>query len=175
LRGQDGRNGAAKCAGLILLSVGGILMARRTVLAVTAGVVVLGGAGAFALAYAGEQPLSVAHSAARYTAPVGERDGSFTFTTDVTASAGVKNLKVLAWPASSSFAKERLTAKDMAAVESAVCKPSGGDTARCTYTVKVTGADSEASPRGAWHVAVLATAKDGETKLVTKAADFTVA
>ncbi|MFI7299579.1 DUF5707 domain-containing protein [Streptomyces sp. NPDC050121] len=150
-------------------------MARRVVLAVTAGVVGLGGAGAFALAYAGEQSPSVAHSAARYAAPVGDRAGSLTFTTDVTMSSGVKNVKVLAWPANSSFAKKGLTAKDMASVESAVCKPSGEDTVRCTYTAAVTRADAEASERGVWHVAVLATSKGGETKLVTKAADFNVA
>ncbi|MFF0191257.1 DUF5707 domain-containing protein [Streptomyces sp. NPDC005244] len=149
-------------------------MARRIVLATTAGVVVLGGTGAFALAYAGEQPPSVAHSAARYAAPVGERAGSLTFTTDVTASSGVKNVKVLAWP-NSAFAKDGLTVKDMASVESAVCKPTGGDTVRCAYTIAVTRADAEKSERGAWHVAVLATAKDGQTKLVTKAADFNVA
>ncbi|GAA3910549.1 hypothetical protein GCM10023084_73310 [Streptomyces lacrimifluminis] len=151
-------------------------MARRIVLSVAAGVVVLGGAGAFALAYAGEQPPSVAHSAARYAAPVGDRAGSLTFTTEVSASSGVKDVKVLAWPANSSvFAKEALTAKDMASAESAVCKPSGGDTVRCTYKVPVTRADAEESERGVWHVAVLATAKDGDTKLVAKAADFTVA
>ncbi|MEW2114617.1 DUF5707 domain-containing protein [Streptomyces sp. NPDC005474] len=150
-------------------------MSRRTVLAVTAGVVVLGGAGAFALAYAGEQPPSVAHSAARYMAPAGDRAGSLTFTTDVTTSSGVKNVKVLAWPANSPFAKQGLTAKDMASVDSAVCKPSGGDTVRCTYTIPVTRADAASSPRGVWHVAVLATSKHGDTKLVTKAADFNVA
>ncbi|WAU82020.1 DUF5707 domain-containing protein [Streptomyces sp. Qhu-G9] len=149
-------------------------MSRRVVLSVTAGVVVLGGAGAFALAHAGEQPPSLAHSTARYTAPDGDRAGSLTFTTDVTASSDVKNVKVLAWPANSSFAKKRLTAKDMAAAESADCKPSGGDTERCTYTVAVTGADADGSPRGLWHVAVLATAEDGHTTLDTKAADFTV-
>ncbi|MDX3458116.1 DUF5707 domain-containing protein [Streptomyces sp. ME02-8801-2C] len=150
-------------------------MSRRVVLAVASGVVVLGGAGAFALAYAGEQPPSVAHSAARYTAPAGDRDGSLTFTTDVTASSGVKEVKVLAWPANSPFAKKAITAKDMASVESAKCKPSGGDTVRCVYTVPVTGADAGSSPRGAWHVAVLATSKDGDSKLLTKAADFNVA
>ncbi|KUN74382.1 hypothetical protein AQJ46_02175 [Streptomyces canus] len=150
-------------------------MPRRVVLSVTAGVVVLGGAGAFALAHAGEQPPSVAHSAAHYAAPDGDRSGSLTFTTDVTVSSGIKNVKVLAWPANSSFAKKALTAKDMAAAESAVCKPSGEDTVRCTYTAIVTRADAEASPHGLWHVAVLATAKDGETTLDTKAADFTVA
>ncbi|WP_329333117.1 DUF5707 domain-containing protein [Streptomyces sp. NBC_01352] len=149
-------------------------MSRRIVLSVTAGVVVLAGAGAFAVAYAGDQPLSVAHSTARYAAPDGDRGGSFTFTTDVTASSGIKDVKVLAWPANSSFAKQQLTAKDMAAVESAVCKPYGEDTVHCTYTVTVTRAEADASPRGLWHVAVLATAKDGDTTLDTKAADFTV-
>jgi hypothetical protein len=149
-------------------------MSRRIALSVAAGVVVLGGAGAFALAYAGEQPPSLAHSTARYTAPEGDRDGSLTFTTDVTASSGIKNVKVLAWPQNASFAKKELTVEDMAAVESAICTPSGEDTARCTYTVKVTGSDAESSPRGVWHVAVLATAKDGTTNLDTKAAGFTI-
>ncbi|MFE7210266.1 DUF5707 domain-containing protein [Streptomyces sp. NPDC001698] len=60
------------------------------------------------------------------------------------------------------------------AAEPAVCKPSGQDTVRCAYTAEVTGADAESSPRGAWHVAVLATAQDGTTTLDTEAADFTV-
>ncbi|MEU1190622.1 DUF5707 domain-containing protein [Streptomyces sp. NPDC005859] len=149
-------------------------MSRRIALSVAAGVVVLGGAGAFALAHAGEQPPALTDSAARYTAPVGERDGSLTFVTDVTASSGVKSVKVLAWPENSSFAKKELTAKDMAHVESAVCRPSGADTVRCTYTVKVTGSDAESSPRGVWHVAVLATAQDGTTTLDREATDFTV-
>ncbi|WP_314221214.1 DUF5707 domain-containing protein [Streptomyces zaehneri] len=149
-------------------------MSRRIALSVAAGVVVLGGAGAFALAHAGEQPPALADGTASYTAPDGDRDGSFTFVTAVTASSGVKSVKVLAWPEKSSFAEKPLTAKDMAAVESAVCKPSGEDTVRCTYTVKVTASDAESSPRGLWHVAVLATAKDGGTTLNTEAADFTV-
>jgi hypothetical protein len=45
---------------------------------------------------------------------------------------------------------------------------------RCTYTAPVTRADAESSPRGLWHVSVLATAKDGTTTLDTEAADFTV-
>ncbi|MFB7734442.1 DUF5707 domain-containing protein [Streptomyces sp. NPDC056112] len=149
-------------------------MSRRIALSVAAGVVILGGAGALALAHAGEQAPAPAHSSARYTAPDGDRDGSLAFVTDVTASSGVKSVKVLAWPQNSSFAEKGLTAKDMAAAESAVCKPSGQNTVRCTYTVKVTGADAESSPRGVWHVAVLATAKDGTTTLDTKAAGFTV-
>jgi hypothetical protein len=79
------------------------------------------------------------------------------------------------WPANSSFAKKGLTAKDMAGVESAVRKPSGGDSERCTYKVAVTRADTEGSPRGLWHVALLVTAKDCNTTLDAKATDFTVA
>ncbi|MFF5012200.1 DUF5707 domain-containing protein [Streptomyces sp. NPDC001165] len=149
-------------------------MSRRVALSLAAGVVLLGGAGAFAIAHAENQPPALAHSTARYTAPTGHRDGSFTFTTEVTASSGVKSLKVLAWPANSSLAKKAPTAKEMAAAEPATCKPAGKDTVRCVYTTEVTGADAASSPRGPWRVAVLATAEDGTTTLDTKAAGFTV-
>ncbi|MFF4038900.1 DUF5707 domain-containing protein [Streptomyces sp. NPDC001816] len=149
-------------------------MSRRVALSLAAGVVLLGGAGAFAIAHAENQPPALAHSAARYTAPDGHQDGSFTFTTEVTASSGVKSLKVLAWPANSSLAKKAPTAKEMAAAEPATCKPAGKDTVRCVYTTEVTGADAASSPRGPWRVAVLATAEDGTTTLDTKAAGFTV-
>ncbi|MEU9453862.1 DUF5707 domain-containing protein [Streptomyces sp. NPDC048277] len=149
-------------------------MSRRIALSVVAGVVVLGGAGAFALAYAGDQPPVLAHSTAHYTAPEKGRSGSFTFTTEVTASSGVKSLKVLGWPEKSEFAKKQLTAKEMAEVESATCKPTGEHTARCVYKVPVTAADATSSQHGTWHVAVLATAVDGSTTFDRKAADFTV-
>ncbi|MGW3132012.1 DUF5707 domain-containing protein [Streptomyces sp. NPDC001076] len=152
-------------------------MSRRIALSVVAGVVVLGGAGAFALAYAGDQKPSpaLAHSTVRYTAPEGGHKGSLSFTTEVTAPSGVKNLKVLAWPEKSEFATEPLTAKDMAEVESATCTPAGGNTVRCVYKAAVSDADAAGSAHGAWHIAVLATAKDGHTTLDTKAADFTLA
>ncbi|GGR99230.1 hypothetical protein GCM10010269_42620 [Streptomyces humidus] len=151
-------------------------MSRRIALSVAAGVVVLGGAGAFALAHADGQSPVLAHSTARYNAPDGDRAGSLTFVTDVTASSGVKSVKVLAWPEKSSFAEKGPTAKDMADVEQAVCKPApaGTHTVRCTYTVPVTRADAQSSPRGGWHVSVLATAKDGTTTLDPEAAGFTV-
>ncbi|MEU9395415.1 DUF5707 domain-containing protein [Streptomyces sp. NPDC048324] len=149
-------------------------MSSRVVVSVAVGAVALAGAGALGLAYAGDQPPALAHSTARYTAPVGERAGALTFTTDVTSSSGVKSVKVLAWPAKSSLAKKELTTKEMADAESAVCVPAGEDTARCTYKVPVSRADADGSPRGPWHVAVLVTAKDGETMFKSKAADFTV-
>ncbi|MFI6248049.1 DUF5707 domain-containing protein [Streptomyces sp. NPDC051016] len=151
-------------------------MSRRIALSVVAGVVVLGGAGAFALAYAGEQDPApaLAHSTARYTAPEAGRDGSVSFTTEVSAPSGVKSLKVLAWPDKSVFAKKQLTAEEMAAVESATCTPAGAHTVRCVYKDAVSAADVASSPHGTWHIAALATAKDGHTTFDTRAADFTI-
>lgn len=151
-------------------------MSRRIALSVAAGVVVLAGAGTAALAYGGEQSSAPAlsHSAARYVAPRGAHDGSFTFTTDVKAASGVAHLKVLAWPGSSSLAGQKPTAEEMASAEQAECEPAGRGTAHCVYTVKVSAEEARTSPRGAWHVSALATAKDGSSSLVTEAAAFTV-
>ncbi|MFD8152660.1 DUF5707 domain-containing protein [Streptomyces sp. NPDC059720] len=150
-------------------------MSRRIILGSTAALVVLGGAGAFALAHAGEQRPVLDNSTARYQAPATDREGSFTFETDVTADSGVKGLKVLAWPANSpTVGKNPLTGKDLAAVESATCKPTGDDTARCTYKVTVTAAEAAESAKGRWHVATLATADDGDTAFDDKTATFTV-
>ncbi|MEV5807620.1 DUF5707 domain-containing protein [Streptomyces parvulus] len=150
-------------------------MSRRIILGSAAALVVLGGGGAFALAHAGEQPPALNNSTARYTAPAVDHEGSFTFTTDVTAASGVKSLKVLAWPADSpALAKNPLTQKELAAVESATCKPTGDDTAHCTYKVTVTTAESAESAKGRWHVATLATADNGDTSFNDKTATFTV-
>src|SRR4051812_38437150 len=96
---------------------GETLMSRRIAVSVAAGVVVLGGAGATAYAYSGDQAPALAHSTARYTAPAGQSDGSLRFTTDVTASSGVRNVKVLAWPVNSSLGEQKPTAKEMTATE----------------------------------------------------------
>lgn len=149
-------------------------MSRRITLSVIAGALVLSGAGAFALAHAGDQAPSLAHSTARYVAPDSGERGSFTFTTEVAAASGVRNLKVLAWPENSALSTQQPTAKEMAQAESARCQSAGGDNMRCEYTVAVTDAEAASSPRGTWHVAVLATAEDGTTTLDTKAVDFTV-
>lgn len=149
-------------------------MSRRIILGSAAALVVLGSAGAFALVHAGEQPPALENSTARYTAPAGNREGSLTFTTDVTAASGVKSLKVLAWPADGPFAKNPLTEKDLAATESATCKPAGEDTARCTYKATVTAAEAAESEHGPWHVATLATAENGDTAFADKTATFTI-
>ncbi|MEU2772357.1 DUF5707 domain-containing protein [Streptomyces sp. NPDC007162] len=149
-------------------------MSRRVALSVVASAVVLVGAGAFAVAHAGDQPPALTHSTARYTAPGKGHGGSLSFTTEVTAASGVRSLKVLAWPEKSELAHKLPTAREMAEVESATCTPAGGHTVRCGYRADVSAVDAASSPRGVWHVAVLATAKDGSTTLDHRAADFTV-
>jgi hypothetical protein len=149
-------------------------MSRRITLSVIAGAVALSAAGAFTLAHADDQTPALAHSTARYTAPDNGGDGSFTFTTEVTAASGVRSLKVLAWPEDSSLAAQQPTANEMAQVESARCQSAGGDTVRCEYRAAVTHSEAASAPHGTWNVAVLATAEDGTTTLDTKAVDFTV-
>ncbi|MFG2577665.1 DUF5707 domain-containing protein [Streptomyces sp. NPDC048481] len=149
-------------------------MTRRMALTVAAGAAVLVGAGAYALAYAGEQPPALTHATARYTAPAAGHDGSLTFTAYVTTSSGVDDVKVLAWPQNSSLAEHEPSAQEMAEAEPAVCKPYKKHTAICTYGVRTTASDAASSPRGVWHVAVLATAQNGTRTLDTRAADFLV-
>ncbi|MFJ7061232.1 DUF5707 domain-containing protein [Streptomyces griseobrunneus] len=151
-------------------------MSKRVVaISALAGVALLGGAGAYAFAgESGSDGPEVTKGSVAYVAPSQGKDGSLTFTARVSDDSGVRNLKVLAWPESMAPAPD---AKAMAHVESATCEPSGpsGDRAAlCTYTIKVTGAEAAESPKGPWHVAVLASAKDGGKTFVPKAAGFTV-
>lgn len=160
-------------------------MSKRAVtLSALAGAALLAGTGAYAFAgetgsngsngSTGSTGPEVAKASVVYVAPSADKDGSLTFTARVSDDSGVRNPKVLAWPESMTPAPD---AKDMAHVESATCEPSGpsGDKAAlCTYTVKVTSAEAAASPNGAWHVGVLASAKDGGRTFAPKAAGFTV-
>ncbi|MEV0180019.1 DUF5707 domain-containing protein [Streptomyces sp. NPDC050625] len=148
-------------------------MSRRIIVSGLAAVAVLGAAGAYAfVAQASEDGPAVKDSSAEYVAPATGHDGSISFTTRVTDDSGVRSVKVLAWPGSM---KPAPTAKEMSAVESAMCTAAAGDgAATCRYTAKVSGTDAATAPRGTWHVAVLVTAKDGDTVFVPKAADFTV-
>ncbi|MFE8972485.1 DUF5707 domain-containing protein [Streptomyces cyaneofuscatus] len=151
---------------------------RAVTISALAGAALLAGAGAYAFAGetggSGSTGPEVTKASAAYVAPTADKDGSLTFTAEVSDDSGVRNLKVLAWPASMTPAPD---AEDMAHVESAACEPSGssGDKAAlCTYTVKVTSAEAAESPNGAWHVGVLASAENGGTTFAPKAAGFTV-
>ncbi|MFJ9021018.1 DUF5707 domain-containing protein [Streptomyces sp. NPDC102259] len=148
-------------------------MSKRVLVPSIVGVVVLGGvaAGGLALAYGATEP-AVANGSARFVAPSHGSAGSLTFTADVSDDSGVRGLKVLAWPVSS---KLDPTEDDMRKdVDSAVCRTVSTEKARCTYTVKVTAAEAAEMPGGTWHVSALATAKDGGTAFVSRAAVFDV-
>ncbi|MFI7504417.1 DUF5707 domain-containing protein [Streptomyces sp. NPDC049687] len=147
-------------------------MSKRVLLSSLIGVVALGGvaAGGLAMASAATE-LSVAHSSARYVAPSDGQAGSLTFTADVSDASGVKSLKVVAWPASSKLAP---TEAELRHVDKATCESTSDETSRCTYTLKVTKAQAAELAKGTWYVSALATAKDGNTKFLPRAAGFEV-
>jgi hypothetical protein len=108
---------------------------------------------------------------ARYVAPTDSEAGSLTFTADVSDDSGVKDLKVLPWPAGS---KLDVTEKDLRHVDSAKCESTSDETSRCTYTLRVTKKEAAELDQGTWYVSALATAKDGDTTFVSRAATFDV-
>jgi hypothetical protein len=137
------------------------------------GVVALGGiaAGGLAMASAATEP-ALAKASARYTAPTGAGAGSLTFTVDVSDDSDLRGLKVLAWPASS---KLDPTEAELRHAESATCRTVSDETARCTYALKVTKDQAAEAAQGTWYVSALATAEDGDTTFVPRAAAFDVA
>ena len=88
---------------------------------------------------------------------------------DVSDDSGVRGLKVLVWPASS---KLDPTAAELRSAESAKCRSTSDETSRCTYTLKVTKQEAADLPKGTWYVSALATAEDGGTTFVPRAATF---
>ncbi|MFJ2263100.1 DUF5707 domain-containing protein [Streptomyces sp. NPDC087844] len=147
-------------------------MSKRILISSLAGLAVVGGiaAGGLAMASSSSEP-ALSDSSTRYAAPTGGGAGSLTFTTDVRDDSGIKGLKVIAWPASS---KLDLTEAEMRSVDSAECRSTSDETSRCTYVLKVTKKEEAELDRGTWHISVLATAKDGDTTFVPRAAAFEV-
>jgi hypothetical protein len=149
-------------------------MSKRALLFSLAGVAAVGGVVAGGLAAsaasAPEKP-ALENGSAHYTAPSASGTGSFTYTVDVSDNSGIRGLKVVAWPASS---KLNPTEADLRSVESATCKATSDDTSRCTYTLKITKKQAADAAKGTWYVSALATAKDGDTTFVSKAATFDV-
>lgn len=168
-------------------------MSKRALVSSLIGVAVVGAvaAGGIAVASASSSTstsspaatkVTVANSSARYVAPSGTAAGSITFTADVSDDSGVRGLKVLAWPASSKLDPTEAELRD---VDDAQCRStsaasatsaasSTATTSRCTYTLNVTKEEAAELAPGTWHVSVLATAKDGDTKFVPRAAAFDV-
>ena len=148
-------------------------MSKRILMSSLIGVVALGGiaAGGLAMASAATEP-TLEKASARYAAPTDAGAGSLTFTVDVSDDSDVRGLKVLAWPAGS---KLDPTEAELRHAESARCRMVSDETARCTYTLKVTKAQAAELPQGTWYVSALATAEDGDTTFVSRAAAFDVA
>lgn len=149
-------------------------MPKRILISSLIGAVALGGvaAGGIALASAPTPTeLTLENGSARYAAPSDGGAGSFTYTVDASDDSGIRDLKVLLWPASS---KLDPTAAELRRVESAKCHSGSDRTTRCTYTLKVTKREAAEVAKGTWYVSVLATAKDGDTTYVPRAATFDV-
>ncbi|MFJ5175907.1 DUF5707 domain-containing protein [Streptomyces griseoviridis] len=147
-------------------------MSKRLVVSSVIGVAVFGAvvAGGLAVAAAATE-LTVDHATARYTPASGKKAASLTFTADVRDDSGVKSLNVLAWPADS---KLDPTERDMRDVDRATCAKVSAEKAVCTYAPPITEKEAARLTEGTWYVSVLATAKDGDTTFVPKAAEFTV-
>ncbi|MFF3258399.1 DUF5707 domain-containing protein [Streptomyces sp. NPDC002932] len=145
-------------------------MSKRILFLSLIGAVAIGTvtAGGLALASTPTEP-TLEHGSARYVAPSDGSAGSFTYTVDVSDDSGVQGLKVLAWPASS---KLDPTAAELRSGESAKCRSTSDETARCTYTLKVTKRDAADLAQGTWYLSALATAKDGDTTFVPHASAF---
>ncbi|WP_432123696.1 DUF5707 domain-containing protein [Streptomyces sp. C10-9-1] len=147
-------------------------MSKRILFSSLVGAAALAGvaAGGIALASASTQP-TLENGSARYVAPSDTRAGSLTYTVDVSDDSGVRDLKVLAWPASS---KLDPTEVELRSAESATCRKTSDETTRCIYTLKVTKREAAALTQGTWYASALATAEDGDTTFVPRAATFDV-
>ena len=147
-------------------------MSKRVLVPSVIGVVALGAiaAGGYAMASTTTEP-TVKNGSAGYTAPSRQGAGKLTYTADVSDDSGVREVRVIAWPASSELDP---TEAELRYVDKAECRGTSDETSRCTYTLKVTRQDAADLEEGTWHVSVLATAKDGDTKFVPRAATVDV-
>ncbi|WP_371582320.1 DUF5707 domain-containing protein [Streptomyces sp. NBC_01314] len=148
-------------------------MSKRILFSSLIGAVALGGVTACgpALASTPTEP-TLDRGSVRYTAPSDGSAGSFTYTVDVSDDSGIRGLKVVAWPASSKL--DPTEAELRSADESAKCRSTSDETSRCTYTLKVTKQEAAELAKGTWYVSALATAEDGDTTFVPRAATFDV-
>ncbi|WP_073946418.1 DUF5707 domain-containing protein [Streptomyces kebangsaanensis] len=147
-------------------------MSKRVLVPSVIGVVALGAivAGGFAMASTATE-VTVANGSARYVAPSPRGAGKLTYTADVSDDSGVRSLNVIAWPASS---KLDPTEAELRHVDRATCRSTSEETSRCTYTLKVTQQEAADLAEGTWYVSVLATAEDGDTRFLPRAATFDV-
>ncbi|MFE4052905.1 DUF5707 domain-containing protein [Streptomyces sp. YIM B13518] len=126
--------------------------------------------GGYAMASTAVRP-TVENGSARYLAPSQLKAGTLSYTADVSDDSGIRETRVIAWPASSALDP---TESEMRYVDKADCRSTSDRTSRCAYTLKVTRQDAADLAEGTWHVSVLATAKDGDTTFLPRAATFDV-
>lgn len=143
-------------------------MSKRVLVPSAIGVVALGAlaAGGYAMASSATQP-TVKNGSASYVAPSRQGAGELSYTADVSDDSGVREVRAIAWPASSELDP---TEAELRYVDKAECRSIPDETSRCTYTLKVTQQDAADLAEGTWHVSVLATAEDGGTTFVPRAA-----
>ncbi|KAB1139336.1 hypothetical protein F7R91_40295 [Streptomyces luteolifulvus] len=150
-------------------------MSKRILFSSLIGAAALAGvtAGGLALASGPTEP-TMENGSARYVTPSDGSAGSFTYTVDVSDDTNIRDLKVLAWPASS---KLDPTEAELRSAESAKCQSTSDETTHCTYTpyaLKVTKREAAELAQGTWYVSALAIAADGNTTFVPRAASFDV-
>ncbi|MFD6423037.1 DUF5707 domain-containing protein [Streptomyces sp. NPDC060198] len=145
---------------------------KRVLVSSAVGVVALGAiaAGGYAMASTTTE-LTVENSSVLYTAPTSRSAGKLSYSADVSDDSGVRSLKDVAWPKSS---KLDPTAAELRHVDGATCRSTSDETVHCTYAPTVSKRDADESADGTWYVSVLATAKDGDTEFVARAATFEV-
>ncbi|MFD8823176.1 DUF5707 domain-containing protein [Streptomyces sp. NPDC059605] len=145
-------------------------MSKRILMSSLIGATALGAvaAGGLAMASTATEP-TLENGSARYTAPSGGAAGTLVFTADVSDDSGVRGLKVLAWPASSELDP---TEAELRSVADATCLRTTAETSRCTYTLRITEKEAAEAATGTWYVSALATAEDGDTTFVPRAATF---
>ncbi|MER6621006.1 DUF5707 domain-containing protein [Streptomyces sp. NPDC000931] len=147
-------------------------MSKRVLVPSVLGAVVLGAVatGGYATASTVTEP-TVENGSADYVAPSRQGAGKLSYTADVSDDSGVREVRVIAWPASSELDP---TEAETRYVDEATCRGTSDGTSRCTYTLEVTRRDASDLAEGAWYVSVLATAEDGDTTFVPRAATFDV-
>lgn len=123
-----------------------------------------------AAASAATEP-TLENNSARYVAPSEGSAGSLTYTVDVSDDSGVRDLEILVWPASS---KLDPTEAELRSAEGAKCQGTSDETTRCTYALRVMKREAAEPAKDTWYVSALATAKDGDTTFVPRAATFDV-
>ncbi|MFJ2897334.1 DUF5707 domain-containing protein [Streptomyces sp. NPDC087218] len=147
-------------------------MSKRILVSSLIGAAALGAvaAGGLAMASTTTAP-TLKNGSARYTAPSDAAPGTLVFTVDVSDDSGVRGLKALVWPASS---KLDPTEAELRSVEDATCLRTTAETSHCTYTLRITEEEAAEAATGTWYVSALATAEDGDTTFVPRAATFEV-